>query len=73
MLSVGPAGRVPNINESPTFTAFAAAVTESLINSGKGTPGSVGDGDVFGVGFALGNEGLSSTPVELWSKDDQKG
>ena len=72
MLSCGAASRGPNINESPTFTAFAVAMTESLINSGKGTPGSVGDGESFGAGFVLGDESLSSTPVELWTKKDQE-
>jgi hypothetical protein len=70
MLSGGPAGCVPNINESPTFPAFVKATTACLISSGVGTPGSVGNGTVFGGGFVLGDAGLGDTPVELWSAGD---
>ena len=45
MLSGGPKGRVPNIDESPTFKAYVESATAIVINSGAGTTGSVGDGE----------------------------
>ena len=71
-LSGGTTGCAPNINESPTFQAYVKAATAWMITSGTGTPGSVGDGKTFGAGFVLGNAALEETPVELWSKQDQK-